>query len=286
MPKNPSPKLETSPKPAEEPWYRQPKARKAGMGILVAAVAGLLYWAVAVYPYVSTDDARVAATLVRVAPEGAGGKVVKLNVTEGDAVRTNDVLVELDPTTAQAQLERAESKATLARKELKRAEELAAQKGVSAKQVDEARAAASTADAEERLAQLALEHCTLRSPFNGMVVQKAAEVGNQIETGQTAVTVADLDNAWVAANVEETDVGKLKAGQPVKIEVDEGGTLSGHLLEVRDATLSTFSLIPSENASGNFVKLVQRVPLKVALDPHPDRVLRVGQSVEIRIRVH
>jgi membrane fusion protein (multidrug efflux system) len=223
--------------------------------------------------------------LVRVAPEGVGGRVVRLNVTEGDLVRQGEVLVELDPEPARAQLERAHSHAELARKELRRAEELAAQKGVSPRQLDEARANAGGADADERLAELALEHCTLTSPFDGVVLQKATEVGNQLEAGQAAVTVADMDHAWIAANVEETDAGRLKAGQPVGVSVDEGGSLGGSLLEVRDATLSTFSLIPSENSSGNFVKLVQRVPVKVALDPHPGRVLRVGQSVEIKIRV-
>jgi RND family efflux transporter MFP subunit len=268
------------------PWYRQPQAIKAGKALLAAAAAGLVYWAVFVLPYVSTDDARVAATLVRVAPEGAGGRVIKINVTEGDRVKAGQALVELDPDTAQAQLQRARAKALLARKELNRAIQLAAQKGVSARQLDEARAASGEADAEERLAELALQRCTLRSPFDGMVLQKPAEEGNQIETGQTAVTVADLDHAWVAANVEETSTGLLKPGQKVRIGIDEGGSLSGSLLEVRDATLSTFSLVPSENSSGNFVKLVQRVPVKVALDPHPGRDLRVGQSVDIRIRVH
>jgi membrane fusion protein (multidrug efflux system) len=135
------------------------------------------------------------------------------------------------------------------------------------------------------MAQLALDHCTLTSPFDAVVIQKLAEVGNQLEAGQNAVTVADLDNAWVAANVEEDQAGRLKAGQKVKIEVDEGGDLEGQVLEVRQATLSTFSLLPTENASGNFVKLVQRIPVKIALAPHPGRRLRVGQSVEVRVRV-
>ena len=173
----------------ELPWHSQPAARRSFVGALAAGALGLAYWLCFVHPFVSTDDARVAATLVRVAPEGVGGRVVRLNVTEGDLVRQGEVLVELDPEPARAQLERAHSHAELARKELRRAEELAAQKGVSPRQLDEARANAGGADADERLAELALEHCTLTSPFDGVVLQKATEVGNQLEAGQAAVKI-------------------------------------------------------------------------------------------------
>jgi multidrug resistance efflux pump len=271
---------------AAPPWYRQANAVRTFQAVLVITVLGIVYWLFWVHPYVYTDDARVDATLARVAPEGAGGRVIAVHVTEGDAVKAGDPLVELDPQTAQAELQRARAKALVARKDLARARELAAERGVSARQLDLATAASESADAEERLAELALDRCTLRSPFNGVVVQKVAYEGNRFDTGQTAVTVADLDHAWVAANVEETDAGSLKPGQEARIWIDEGGSLTGRLLEVRQATLSTFSLIPSENSSGNFVKLVQRIPLKIALDPHPGRVLRVGQSVVVKIRVH
>ena len=96
---------------------------------------------------------------------------------------------------------------------------------------------------------------------------------------------ADIDHAWIAANIEETSVADVRVGQPVTVHIDEGGTLSGRVSEVRSATASQFALIQSENPSGNFTKLVQRIPIKVALDPHPDHPLRSGQSVEIKIRV-
>ena len=269
-----------------EAWYRQPLARRAGLAALGLAFLGLLYWALWIHPYVSTDDARVAATIARVAPQGLGGQVLAVNVAEGDAVKAGQALVQLDPDVAQARLQQARARALLARRELNRTEQLAAHKGVSERQLDEARAASGAADADERLAELALRYCTLSSPFDGRVVQKPVDVGNQIETGQTAVTVADLDHAWIEANVEETEAGALEPGQEVKVWVDEGGRLHGKVLEVLGATLSSFALLPSDNSSGNFVKLVQRVPVKIALDPHPGLQLRVGQSVEIKVRVH
>ncbi|MGH7441594.1 MAG: HlyD family secretion protein [bacterium] len=267
------------------PWYRQRNAVLGFRAILAATVIGLLYWYVEIHPYVYCDDAVVAATLARVAPQGAGGLVSKVDVAEGDRVVQGQTLVELDPAKAQAELENASAVALLASKELKRGEELAAENGVSPRQLDKVRAEAVEADAQRRLAQIALDHCTLKSPFAGVVVEKATDVGNHIETGQTAVTVADMDHAWVVANVEETDAEDLKPGQPVSISVDEGGSLTGKVLDVDQATLSTFAMIPTESSSGNFIKLVQRIPVKIALDPHSGRILRVGQSVEVHIKV-
>jgi membrane fusion protein (multidrug efflux system) len=209
-----------------------------------------------------------------------------VDVAEGDLVKAGQTLVQLDPDVAEARLQQARARALLARRELNRTLQLAAHKGVSEKQLDEARAASEAADADERLAGLALRYCTLTSPFDGRVVQKPVDVGNQIETGQTAVTIADLDHAWVDANVEETDVADLRPGQAVSVSVDEGGRLHGRVAQVLDATLSSFALLPSDNSSGNFVKLVQRVPVRIELDPHPGPPLRVGQSVEIKVRVH
>ena len=95
-----------------------------------------------------------------------------------------------------------------------------------------------------------------------------------------------MDHAWVSANIEETRIAQVKPGQPVSINIDEGGSLTGKVQEITSAAASQFSLLPTENASGNFTKVVQKIPVKIALDPHPGkRILRAGQSVSIRIRV-
>jgi membrane fusion protein (multidrug efflux system) len=247
-------------------------------------ILGASVWAVFFRPYLSTDDARIAATTVRIAPPGAGGVVVKVNVTEGDRVKTGGVLVELDHRTAQAQLQRAQARLSLAQKEAKRMEEMAAENGISPRDLDSARANLQTAEAEARLAEIAYDNTFLRSTLDGIVIQKSTEVGNILEPGQTAVSVTDIDHAWVSANVEESFVGSLKVGQPVTINVDEGGRLTGRVSEIRAATAAQFALIPSDNPSGNFTKLVQRIPVKITLEP-TNRPLRVGQSVEVKIQV-
>ncbi len=266
-------------------WWAHPRSKKTMLLGGSLGLVGLLGWIWFFRPYVFTDDARIATTLVRLAPEGVSGKVVKLGVTEGDRVKSGQLLLELDHAVAKANLMKATVKATQSERELKRVEQIAAQHGVPPNQVDNLRALAQTAEAELQLAQIHFDRTFLRSPVDGIVVQKVTEIGNILEPNQTAVTVADIDHAWVSANIEETAVAAIKVGQSVSVEIDEGGVLTGKVSEVRSATASQFALIQSENPSGNFTKLVQRIPIKVELDAHPQRQLRAGQSVELKIRV-
>jgi multidrug resistance efflux pump len=268
------------------PWYKTARARLTGAIFLGLALAGTVLWYFAYYPYVSTDDARVAATLIRIAPEAIGGRVIRLNVKEGDHVKKGDVLAELDHRIAEAQLKRAHAKSELATHELKRVRQLVAQRGLAAKDLDIAVAGADSADADLQLAQVALENTTIKSPIDGIIVQKTTEEGNIIEPGQTLLTVVDAEHAWVSANIEETAVGDVRVGQSVRMKIDEGGEMQGHVKEIRASVAAQFALIPSDNGAGNFTKVVQRVPIKVELEPHPGRELRVGQSVVIKIRVH
>ena len=266
-------------------WWRAPRAKMAGIGIGIATFIGFILWLYFFHPYVSTDDARVDADIIRVANQGASQRIDAVYVQEGDRVEKGKLLVELDRRVAEAQLDRARARARLTAMDLNRAESLAAQSGMSRQQLDRIRSEAQTAAADLRLAEIALDNTYLKSPVSGVVVQKLAKVGNILETNQAAITVVDIEHAWVSANVEETEVALVKPGQRVTISVDEGGTLTGKVIEVRKAAAAQFALIPSDNAAGNFTKLVQRIPIKITLGPHPGRILRVGQSVEIKIRV-
>jgi RND family efflux transporter MFP subunit len=267
------------------PWWHTRLAKNTGWAFLILLTAGLVVWFFAFRPYVSTDDARVAEDLIRIAPDGVGGKVLNINVTEGDRVTQGQVLAELEHTVYQSQLQKAQARAILAQTDLTRASGLYRQSALSTRDYQSAQAAAQASQADLQLAQNALDHTYLKSPVNGLVVEKIAVVGNLLEPAQVALVVADVDHAWIAANIQETSVGDVKIGQTVDVHIDEGGNLTGKVLEVNDATASQFALLPAENASGNFIKLVQRVPIKVALDPHPDRILKDGQSVEIKIKV-
>ena len=152
----------------------------------------------------------------------------------------------------------------------------------------DARAASSAAKAD--MARATLEQATLnlayaevRAPIAGIVSRRTIEVGQVVQPGQPLLALVDLEDVWVTANFKENQLAAIRPGQPVEVTVDAfgGRKYRGHVDSISAATGARFSLLPPENATGNYVKVVQRVPVKIALDPgqDPDRRLRPGMSV-------
>lgn len=137
--------------------------------------------------------------------------------------------------------------------------------------------------AELELAQLNLSYTKIYSPAAGYVTRSSVEVGNQVQQGQPLMAVVSLDNVYIIANYKETQIKGIRQGQRVKIKVDAypGRTFWGHVDSIMAGTGSAFSLFPPENATGSYVKVVQRIPVKILLDKDSDRehLLRVGMSV-------
>lgn len=144
------------------------------------------------------------------------------------------------------------------------------------------------AKAQLAQAELNLGYAQVRTPVAGIVAKKAVNVGDHVSPGQQLVAVAQTDTLWVTANFRETQIERMKPGMVVDIHVDAlGRDLSGKLESIGGATGSRLSVLPPENASGNYVKVVQRIPVRIAIDPGQagmDR-LRPGMSVEPKIRV-
>jgi membrane fusion protein (multidrug efflux system) len=132
-------------------------------------------------------------------------------------------------------------------------------------------------------AELDLEHATVKAAIKGVVSRKSAEPGQVIQPGQPLMTIIPLEQVWVTANFKETQLADVRVGQRVSIDVDAygGREFSGKVDSIAAATGSRFSLLPPENATGNFVKVVQRVPVKIVLDAGQDaeHLLRPGMSV-------
>ncbi len=268
-----------------EKWWKNKNAQTAFGIICCLFAAGFFVWFFNFLPFVSTDDAAVDADVVRAANQGAGYTVTKVYIKEGDTVKKGDILVELDHRTAEAMLEKASARAEFTATDYARARAVESEHGMSRQQLDRSGQDALTAHADLELAQIALEHTFIKSPVDGVVLQKTAVEGNILEAGQAAVTIADTDSSWISANVQEKEINSVRPGQQVYVNVDAGGSLTGIVGEVRDAAASLFSYIPADNASGNFVKVEQRIPVKIQLNPHPGKTLRIGQSVEIKIKV-
>ena len=149
-----------------------------------------------------------------------------------------------------------------------------------------ARARAAIADVEQKRAllqqaQLNLQYTKIIAPVSGEV-NKSVVVGLNVQAGQQMLTVVPLDQVWVTANFKETQLRHMKVGQRAKIHVDSSGhTFKGHVDSIAGATGPTFSLLPPENATGNYVKIVQRIPVKIVLDAgeNSNRELRPGMNV-------
>jgi membrane fusion protein (multidrug efflux system) len=123
----------------------------------------------------------------------------------------------------------------------------------------------------------------VKAPVSGVVSHRSAEVGQVVQPGQPLMAIVPLEEIWVTANFKETQLRKMRPGQPVTISVDAygGREYRGHVDSIAAATGARFSLLPAENASGNFVKVVQRVPVKIFFEKgqDPEHLLRPGMSV-------
>ena len=182
---------------------------------------------------------------------------------------------------ARSQLDRAKAQLTFSQ---------ANRKQVAIRQADAATAAAAVSEARASLeaAQLQLSYTTLVAPVDGVVTRKSVEVGQVVQPGQALMAVIPLNTTWVTANFKETQLAHVEPGQRAEIHVDMyGKSVIGHVDSIAGATGARMSLLPPENATGNFVKVVQRVPVKIVIDSglDPKLPLPLGISVDPEVTV-
>ncbi len=147
------------------------------------------------------------------------------------------------------------------------------------------------AEEQLRAAAIALSHLRIVAPVDGIIAQRTVQVGQRVMAGASLMSVVPLTHVWVDANFKEVQLAKMRIGQPVAITADlygGGVTYHGHIAGLGAGSGNAFALLPPQNASGNWIKIVQRVPVRIALDPdelqsHP---LRVGLSVSADVDVH
>jgi membrane fusion protein (multidrug efflux system) len=132
-------------------------------------------------------------------------------------------------------------------------------------------------------AELNLQYACVKAPTDGVVSRKTVEVGQVVQAGQPMMALVDLVDVWVTANFKETQLKAMQPGQSASVDVDAlgGREFKAHVDSIAAATGAKFSLLPPENATGNYVKVVQRIPVKIVLEPgqDPDHRLRPGMSV-------
>ena len=184
----------------------------------------MVVWFFAFRPYVSTDDARVAEDLIRIAPDGVSGTVLKINVAEGDRVAQGQVLAELDHTIYQSQLLKAQARAILAQADFDRAERLYKQGGLSARDYQAAQSNAQAAQADLQLAQNALDHTFLKSPVDGIVVEKIAVGGEHPGIGPGGLDRGGRGPRLGGGQYPGNQRGRRQAGPAVRSTWTKGAT--------------------------------------------------------------
>jgi membrane fusion protein (multidrug efflux system) len=274
--------------------------RRPGVIVVAAvfAIAGIGYGAFTMFhsfTHESTDDAFIDAHIISTAPKIAG-RIAAVHITDNQDVKKGELLVEIDPADAQAAL--AQAKANLAKaqatqdkalQDQRRALQLFSKGGISAQERDTAVQAASTAKADTKAdeaavqqAELNLQYTKINAPEDGRVTNKAVEPGDYVQVGQNLFALVGPER-WLTANFKETQLRNMRPEQPVQVSVDAypDHPLRGHVDSIQAGSGARFSLLPPENATGNYVKVVQRVPVKVVFDEQPDvqRVLGPGMSV-------
>jgi membrane fusion protein (multidrug efflux system) len=170
----------------------------------------------------------------------------------------------------------------------------AAAAGPSQVKATEARASAALARvaqkrAEVEQARLDLSYATITASVSGIIGRKAVDPGQNIAAGQQLMSIVALDDVWVAANFKETQLKDMRIGQKVTFDLDANGrTYTGKVERIAGASGAKFSLLPPENATGNYVRVVQRIPVRISIDPgqNDDHALRPGLSVTPKVQIH
>ena len=154
--------------------------------------------------------------------------------------------------------------------------------------VEQGQAALQSAQAQLEQAQLNLSYTKIVAPVAGVVMKRSAQIGERVSPGQQLLTISQINDLWVTANFKETQLLHMKPGQSVTIHVDALDlNFNGSVETIGGATGSVASVLPAENATGNYVKVVQRIPVRIKLDPNQESLdrLRPGMSVESTVRV-
>ena len=285
--------------------HGQKPPQRHRVALVAAVVVGILGAVYGVRYYLwarvheDTDDAFIDTHVIMISPK-VEGQASKVYVDDNQQVKQGDPLVDIDPADylvklgqARAAVVAAEAEARKAAGDAVSAKELFAKDRISRQAYDHAVAEADSTKAEAELArkkldaaELDLSYTRIASPIAGKVTRKSVELRSYVHVGQPLMAIVP-DQVWVTANFKETQLTRMRAGQKVSIHVDAypGRDFPGHVDSLQAGTGARFSLLPPENATGNYVKVVQRVPVKITFDKgqDPNRLLRPGMSVVVTV---
>jgi membrane fusion protein (multidrug efflux system) len=250
-------------------------------GVALVLITMLSYqWFIYSKTHIETNNAYVEADIYNVQSRMMG-YVKELSVEEGDPVKKNQTLLVLDDTDINVEKAFKEVKLKKANVDFERAVKLVKEKLISQSDFELVEANKIAAETDFKGSELKLQYTHVSAPADGVVAKTSIRSGQFIQPGQNLVTVVSNKSIWIKANYKETQIQKVKPGQKVSIEVDAypGVEFHGQVAELYPSSGAVLSLLPPENATGNFTKVVQRIPVKISVQQNEAYPLKVGMSV-------
>src|SRR5574343_694433 len=266
--------------------------RKKAFSILGGVVAlcvviFVLYWGLYGSRYVSTDNAYTATEIAQVTPE-VDGTIKSVNVVDTNSVKAGEVLAEIDPRDMQVAYDKAKANYDRAKIDYDRRKALSTSGSVSADELTRSENDLALTSATFREATLNLERTTLKAPIDGVVAKRQVQLGQRVRAGAPLMVIVPMDKLHVDANFKESELEKIRVGQKVQLTADLYGSrvvYQGVVDGFSGGTGAAFAAIPAQNATGNWIKVVQRVPVRIQLQPEEliANPLSVGVSMRVRV---
>ena len=252
---------------------------------VVVIIVAVIYISYAL-SHESTDDAYTQG-YVHLISSRVTSNVLELDIVDNQFVRQGQVLMRLDPRDFQVQVDKAQADYDKAKSDFDRVDALKGDVAISKQDYDQTKSNFEVAAASLEDARNQLSYCTIVAPTDGYVGNRTVNVGNRVTVGGALMAV--VQDIWVVANYKETQLGKMKKNQRVVVTVDAipGKKFEGHIDSFAPGTGAVFALLPPDNATGNFTKIVQRVPVKILFEPDSIKDFRdrlvPGLSVETAV---
>jgi membrane fusion protein (multidrug efflux system) len=274
------------------------------LGVGFIGLISFAYWFFIASNHVVTDSAYAAADIAQVTPAIAG-TVKAVNVVDTQKVKAGDVLIVLDDNDTQLSLKEAEANLAHSSADLERAQsnfdrrkKLATSGYVSGEDLANAEstlkianATFASAGAKVTQAKIDLERTVIRAPIDGVIAKRDVQLGQRVVAGAHLLSVVPIAQIYVNANFKEVQLRNVKIGQPVEVYADlygSGVVYRGRVVGLAGGTGSAFAVIPAQNATGNWIKVVQRLPVRIALDADTLQKypLQVGLSMHADIKIN
>ena len=268
--------------------FDRPRAFRIFFIILVAiCVLGFLYWLVVSRNSESTDDAYVAGSQIQIISQ-IEGAISTINISETQSVKQGQILFQIDPTEVKIASEKADIDLLNAFSDYQKRKTLEGDASVSREELEHSQLAFLKAQANARQAYINFLRAQVQSPANATVAKRYAQIGQRVAPGTPLALMVALEQIWVDANFKEDQLKNIRVGQPVKLESDVyGGKMEyrGKVVGFSPGTGSTLALLPAQNATGNWVKVVQRLPVRIALDTDDLKSfpLQIGFSMNVKV---